>query len=115
MNSGQPLSVGRARRTIPAAMRRALSLRDRGCAYPGCDRPPEWTDAHHIRHWADGGETALSNLVLLCRLHHRRVHEEGWKLSRGPAGAVAQAPVAALSSGLQTGRRKVMLSSSRGR
>jgi hypothetical protein len=69
-----PLEPGRRTRVVPAALRRALVVRDRTCAFPGCDRPPSWCDAHHIRHWADGGETALENLVLLCRRHHRIVH-----------------------------------------
>ncbi len=71
----QPLDVGRATRVVPPAIRRALELRDHGCAWPGCDRPPPWTDAHHITHWADGGPTTLDNLVLLCRHHHRATHE----------------------------------------
>ena len=82
------LSVGRATRSIPAALRTALRLRDRGCRFPGCDRPPGWTDGHHIRHWADGGETSLANLVLLCRRHHRMVHERGWVLRLDPGGDV---------------------------
>lgn len=73
--AGEPLDVGRRTRTIPAAIRTALVVRDRGCVFPGCDRPPPWTDAHHVRHWADGGATSLDNLVLLCRRHHRTVHE----------------------------------------
>ena len=71
----QPLDVGRRTRTIPPAIRRALVVRDGGCRAGGCDRPPAWTDAHHLRHWADGGPTTLDNLVLLCRRHHRLVHE----------------------------------------
>jgi hypothetical protein len=71
----QPLDVGRRTRLIPPAIRTALVVRDRGCTYPGCDRGPQWTDAHHVRHWADGGGTSLDNLVLLCRHHHRAVHE----------------------------------------
>jgi len=74
---GRPLDVGRSTRSIPAAVRTALVHRDRGCRYPGCDRPPEWTDAHHLRHWADGGVTAIDNLALLCRRHHRLMHERG--------------------------------------
>jgi Domain of unknown function (DUF222)/HNH endonuclease len=90
--TGEPLSVGRARRTIPPAMRRALVLRDQGCQFPGCDRPAEWTDAHHIRHWADDGATELGNLILLCRRCHRRVHEEGWRLERTEARQLVTAP-----------------------
>ena len=72
----QVLDVGRKTRTIPPALRRALESRDRGCRFPGCGL--RFTDAHHIKHWADGGETKLPNLVLLCRFHHRLVHEEGY-------------------------------------
>ncbi len=89
---GTPLSVGRAARTVPPAIRRALVVRDRGCRFPGCDRPPAWTDGHHLVHWADGGQTSLSNLVLLCRPHHRLVHEEGWTLSRDESGEMVAAP-----------------------
>jgi len=70
------LDVGRRRRTVPPALRRALEVRDRGCRFPGCGL--RFTDAHHIEHWADGGETSLENCVLLCRRHHRFVHEENW-------------------------------------
>ncbi len=70
------LDVGRKTRTIPPALRRALEARDRGCRFPGCGL--RFTDAHHVRHWADGGETNLENLILLCRFHHRLVHEEGY-------------------------------------
>ena len=70
-------SVGRASRSTPAAMRTAISLRDDGCRFPGCDRPIAWTDAHHMDHWVEDGETAVSNLLSLCRFHHRVVHEQG--------------------------------------
>lgn len=70
----QPLDVGRKTKVVPAPIRRAVAIRDRGCRFPGCDRPPGWCDAHHVRHWADGGETALDNLILLCRPHHRTIH-----------------------------------------
>ena len=73
----EPLDVGRSTRTISPALRRALVVRDGGCRFPGCDRPPGWCDAHHRVHWADGGETRLENLELLCRRHHRAVHEGG--------------------------------------
>ncbi|HEY2175541.1 MAG TPA: DUF222 domain-containing protein, partial [Mycobacteriales bacterium] len=77
--AGQPLDVGRASHTIPVGIRRALVARDRGCAFPGCDRPAAWCDGHHIQHWADGGPTALTNLVLLCGHHHRTIHHHGWQ------------------------------------
>jgi len=72
--NGEPLDVGRKTRTIPPAIRRALNTRDAGCRFPGCTHQ-RYLDAHHVEHWADGGETKLSNLVTLCRLHHRLVHE----------------------------------------
>jgi hypothetical protein len=72
---GQVQGAGRRSRTVSPALRRALEARDRGCRFPGCGL--RFTDAHHVRHWADGGETKLSNLVLLCRRHHRAVHEGG--------------------------------------
>jgi len=75
---GSVLDVGRRTRTIPPALRRALEVRDRGCRFPGCGL--RFTDAHHVEHWADGGATTLDNCVLLCRYHHRLVHEDGWRL-----------------------------------
>jgi hypothetical protein len=87
-----PLSVGRATRTIPSSIRTALVRRDQGCRFPGCDRPPAWTDGHHIIHWADGGATELENLVSLCRQHHRRVHEEGWRIHIADGSAVVEPP-----------------------
>jgi hypothetical protein len=68
-------------------MRRALNLRDGGCRFAGCDRPASWCDGHHIRHWVDGGDTALSNMVLLCAFHHTVIHE-GWRLVGDPGGTV---------------------------
>ena len=79
---GGILDVGRRRRTIPPATRRALESRDRGCRFPGCGS--RFTDAHHVVHWADGGETKLDNLVLLCRVHHRLLHEAGFRLELNP-------------------------------
>jgi hypothetical protein len=90
--SAVPLSVGRATRTIPAHIRTALHLRDQGCRFPGCDRPPAWTDGHHIIHWADGGPTELENLVSLCRQHHRTVHEQGWLIHIADGAAVVEPP-----------------------
>ena len=84
--SGQLLSVGRKTRTIPPPIRRALAFRDQGCRFPGCT--PRHCDAHHIEHWADGGETKLSNLVLLCRRHHRLLHEGSFTVRMDDQGAV---------------------------
>ncbi|MET8524939.1 DUF222 domain-containing protein [Micromonospora sp. NPDC005172] len=85
-SAGQALDVGRQRRLVTGPLRRALVLRDRGCAFPGCDRPPRWCDAHHIRHWADGGDTSLTNAVLLCGHHHRHVHRGDWAVRIGGDG-----------------------------
>ena len=83
---GQVLDVGQSRRLITGALRRALVLRDGGCAFPGCDRPPRWTDGHHIRSWLDGGPTSLDNSVLLCRHHHRLIHHSTWTVRLAPDG-----------------------------
>jgi hypothetical protein len=82
---GEPLSVGRKQRTVPPAIRRALMARDRQCAFPGCTHD-RYLDAHHVRHWADGGQTGVDNLVLLCTQHHRAVHEGGFHLRRDAQG-----------------------------
>ena len=81
---GRIFEVGAKTRTIPPALRRALLHRDRSCRFPGCHG--RFCQAHHIRHWAQGGPTTLSNLVLLCRRHHRAVHEEGYQVDRQPDG-----------------------------
>jgi hypothetical protein len=81
---GSILDVGRRTRTIPPALRRALEVRDRGCRFPGCES--RFCDAHHVRHWGQGGETSLSNTVLLCAVHHRLVHEGGWRVGWGALG-----------------------------
>lgn len=86
-SEGEPLSVGRKTRTIPPAIRRALKRRDGGCRFPGCTCT-RFVDAHHIRHWADGGETSMNNLVLLCRHHHRLVHEGGFSVNREPGNGI---------------------------
>ncbi|MDJ0654337.1 MAG: DUF222 domain-containing protein [Xanthomonadales bacterium] len=75
--NGEPISIGRKSRVIPPPMRRALNARDGGCRFPGCTHR-HFVDGHHIQHWSEGGETSLDNLVLLCRLHHRMVHEQGF-------------------------------------
>jgi hypothetical protein len=85
---GEPLDVGRKTRSIPPALRRALASRDKGCVFPGCNHK-RYVDGHHIQHWADGGETKLSNLITLCRFHHRAVHEGGLKVTRCDDGAWA--------------------------
>src|SRR6266545_4522407 len=79
-SAGEPLDLGRAARLVSTAQRRALVLRDQGCRFPGCDRPPQWTDAHHLVPWANDDPTNLDNLVSLCRWHHSAVHEGGWTL-----------------------------------
>ena len=81
---GRIFEVGAKTRTIPPALRRALLHRDRRCRFPGCHG--RFCQAHHIRHWAQGGPTTLSNLVLLCRRHHRAVHEDGYQVDRQPDG-----------------------------
>ncbi len=91
----EPLDVGRRSKVVPPSMRRAVIVRDRRCRFPGCDRPHTWCDAHHIVHWADGGSTALSNLILLCRQHHRAIHagrarldmDDGLPVFRRPDGS----------------------------
>jgi hypothetical protein len=74
------IDVGRALRVPSGAGRSALRVRDKGCVWPGCDRPSSWTNAHHVLHWGHGGETNLDNMVLLCHRHHWSVHEGGWQL-----------------------------------
>jgi hypothetical protein len=81
---GRLLEVGARTRTVPPALRRALQHRDKGCSFPGCG--VRFGQGHHIRHWAQGGPTTLSNLTLLCRRHHRAVHEEGFQVERQPDG-----------------------------
>jgi 5-methylcytosine-specific restriction endonuclease McrA len=83
---GRVVEIGARTRTIPPALRRALQHRDRGCRFPGCG--VSFGEGHHVRHWAHGGPTTLSNLALLCRRHHRAVHEEGYHVERGSDGAL---------------------------
>jgi hypothetical protein len=85
-DSGEVLDVGRKTRVIPAALRRALSSRDRGCRFPMCSNQ-RFVHAHHVRHWVHGGPTSLDNLVLLCSFHHRRLHEGGFTMSFEAGGA----------------------------
>ncbi|MGH2628401.1 MAG: HNH endonuclease signature motif containing protein, partial [Anaerolineales bacterium] len=82
----QVVEVGARTRTIPPALRRALQQRDQGCRFPGCH--VRVGQGHHVWHWAEGGPTTLSNLALLCRRHHRAVHQEGYQLERFGDGAL---------------------------
>jgi hypothetical protein len=74
-----PLEIGRRTRIVPAHLMKALRIRDGGCTLRGCDRPPSWAEAHHVAHWLDQGQTELDNLALICRAHHRAVHEDGFQ------------------------------------
>ncbi len=80
------LDLGRTTRLVTPAQRLALEIRDGGCVFPGCHRPPGWCDAHHLTSWLDGGTTDLSNLGLLCRRHHRLHHHAGWTIRRDADG-----------------------------
>jgi hypothetical protein len=86
------IDVGRSQRVVPPSTRRALNVRDRGCRWPGCDRPAPWTAAHHIVHWSHHGETNLANLVLLCHRHHWFVHECGHQIVRSDDGSILTIP-----------------------
>ncbi len=83
---GRVVEIGARTRTIPPALRRALHHRDHGCRFPGCG--VRLGQGHHLQHWAQGGPTTLANLALLCRRHHRAVHEEGYHVARGPDGVL---------------------------
>jgi Domain of unknown function (DUF222) len=86
------IDVGRARRTISGPARKALNVRDRGCTWPGCERPASWTSGHHLRHWIHGGTNAPGNLTLLCYRHHWNVHEGGWQIVRDDDGRIVTIP-----------------------
>ncbi len=108
---GEPLDIGRKSRSIPPAIARALKARDGGCRFPGCDRT-RFCEGHHIKHWANGGETKLSNLITLCGFHHRLVHEGGYglratmqrELLRGVPDAVVRPGLAEVVAGRRTVR-----------
>ncbi len=85
---GLPIDVGRQRQSTPTRLRRALEVRDRFCRFPGCGVPARRADAHHIKHWADGGPTDLDNLLLLCPFHHQRHHDGGFQIVKLPNGEV---------------------------
>ncbi len=82
------IDVGRAKPKLHGSLRKALNLRDRHCRWPGCERPASYCDGHHLVHWAHGGPTDLDNLVLLCKRHHRMVHEGGWRLIKTDDGPI---------------------------
>jgi hypothetical protein len=84
---GNPLDVGRRRRTVPTSLRRALQLRDQGCRFPGCTNTR--IDSHHVVPWSRGGETKLGNLVSACRKHHRYLHELGFRVEPRADGSFA--------------------------
>jgi hypothetical protein len=86
------IDVGRTKRVVNGSRARALRARDKGCRFPGCDRPASWTNAHHLVHWARGGTTDLDNLVLLCHRHHWLVHEGGWQLVKRDDGGLLAIP-----------------------
>jgi len=102
--ASQPLDLGRERRLITGPLRRALVLRDGGCAFPGCDRPPRWCHGHHIDSWLNGGPTALHNAVLLCGFHHRLIHHSDWQVRIACGGCPEFVPPAHIDP-LQRPRR----------
>ena len=86
------IDVGRARRTISGPARKAINARDRGCTWPGCERPASWTSGHHLVHWIRGGTNEPDNLTLLCRRHHWMVHDGEWQIVRGDDGRMLTIP-----------------------
>lgn len=85
-----PLDQGTAKRLFTREQRRILAQRDLGCVFPGCDRPPQWCDGHHVRSWSKGGRTDLGNGVLLCFFHHHAVHDQGWSVRLHPGDGLAE-------------------------
>jgi hypothetical protein len=86
------IDVGRARRTISGPARKAINARDRGCTWPGCERPASWTSGHHLKHWLHGGDNQPPNLTLLCYRHHWMVHEGNWQIVRSDDGRMLTIP-----------------------
>jgi hypothetical protein len=86
------IDVGRSRRVVGAGLRKAMAVRDQHCQWPGCERPASMCDGHHLVHWVDGGETNLDNCILLCKRHHRMVHEGGWQMVRVDGRIMTVAP-----------------------
>jgi len=94
------IDVGRSKRLVGSALRKVLAARDKHCQWPACERPASWCDGYHLVHWIDGGETNLDNCVLLCKRHHRMVHEGDWKLIKVDGRIVTVAPT--ITFGLPT-------------
>jgi hypothetical protein len=86
------IDVGRAKRTISGPARKAINARDRGCTWPGCERPASWTSGHHLKHWIHGGDNQPPNLTLLCYRHHWMVHEGNWQIVRSDDGRMLTIP-----------------------
>ncbi|HET7420468.1 MAG TPA: DUF222 domain-containing protein [Candidatus Dormibacteraeota bacterium] len=82
------VDVGRSKRVVDGALRTALTVRDKHCQWPECERPASWCDGHHLVHWINGGETNLENCMLLCKRHHRMVHEGGWQIVKTDEGEI---------------------------
>jgi hypothetical protein len=103
--NSEVLDIGRTTRTIPNAIRKALIIRDKGCAFPGCDRRPRQCHAHHVVSWANGGPTSLDNLVLVCSHHHRLVHHSHWtvKINEGRPEFEGQKPARPLGVPMPVG------------
>jgi hypothetical protein len=94
----QILDLGRTTRCVTPDQFRALVVRDGGCRFDGCGRPPDWCIAHHLLHWALGGPTDIWNLILLCRYHHHAVHEGGWIITLNPDNTVTCRPPGAVAA-----------------
>ena len=102
-SQNEPLDVGRSKRLVTGGLRAAVMLRDRGCTFPGCDRPPPFCEVHHIRHWADGGTTSLANSAMLCTTHHQTVHRHDYTATVDPGGVSWTIDRSAPASAARTG------------
>jgi len=104
--NGEVLDIGRRTRSIPPAIRRALMLRDHGCAFPGCTHT-RFLHAHHIEHWLHGGKTSVDNLAMLCTCHHHLVHEGGWTITAASDGAFLFNPPIGLPLSAEPPRERI--------
>ncbi|MBA3311454.1 MAG: HNH endonuclease, partial [Nocardioidaceae bacterium] len=100
------LDLGLSRRLFDRYQRIALAVRDRGCVFPGCDRPPAWTEAHHITGWQDGGPTDMANGCLLCNFHHHLVHRGDWAVVMASDGVPEILPPARIDPDRQPRRHQ---------